>query len=59
MLDRFSRISFLFLLFLSVSTIGCGGGIEPGVADGADEPEPEMTAEEEAAEAEAARNAMQ
>ncbi|MEZ5941538.1 MAG: hypothetical protein R3C18_09115 [Planctomycetaceae bacterium] len=37
--------------------VGCGGNVEEGVADAPDEPEVEMTAEEEASEEEAARNA--
>ena len=43
-------------LFLST---GCGGGVEPGVADGADEVEPVLTEDEEASEAEAAKSAAQ
>ncbi|MCA9086303.1 MAG: hypothetical protein KDA81_19730 [Planctomycetaceae bacterium] len=37
--------------------LGCGGDVAPGVADGPDEEPPAMSAEEEATEAEAARNA--
>ncbi len=36
---------------------GCGASVSPGVADGPDEPAPELTAEEEQAEAKAARAA--
>ncbi|WP_158521072.1 hypothetical protein [Fuerstiella marisgermanici] len=47
----------LFCLPMTFTVVGCGGGVEPGVASGPDEPEPEMTEEEEASEAEAARSA--
>jgi len=36
---------------------GCGGAVEPGVADAPDEATPAQTPEEEASEAEAAQNA--
>ncbi|MCA9051668.1 MAG: hypothetical protein KDA89_23180 [Planctomycetaceae bacterium] len=59
MVSRISSASLLLALMLGIMNIGCGGGVEPGVADGPDEPEPEMTAEEEAAEEQAARDSMQ
>lgn len=50
------------LLLLAVSAVpffiaGCGASGSPGIADGPDEPAPELTAEEEQAEAQSARAA--
>jgi hypothetical protein len=45
------------LLPILMVITGCGGAVEPGVADAPDEPTPEQTPEEKAAEAEAARSA--
>jgi len=45
------------LLPVFMVIMGCGGAVEPGVADGPDEPTPEQTPEEIAVEEEAARSA--
>ncbi len=50
-------ISVLGLSFVSVLILGCGGGVDPGVADGQDEPAPVLTPEQKQTEAESARNA--
>ena len=47
-------LTFAGLMMFSVLIPGCGGGVEPGVADAPDESEPMQTEEEEAGEAEAA-----
>lgn len=44
-------------LFVTVLSLGCGGGVDPGVADGPDEPAPVLSPEEKQTEAESARNA--
>lgn len=50
-------ISVLGLSFVSVLSLGCGGGVDPGVADGQEEPAPVLTPEQKQTEAESARNA--
>lgn len=45
------------LSFVSGLILGCGGGVDPGVADGQDEPAPVLTPEQKQTEAESARNA--
>lgn len=47
----------LSLLLFTIFAFGCGGGVEPGVADGPDEAPPVMTPEETATEEESAANA--
>lgn len=50
-------LTFAGLMMFSVLIPGCGGGVEPGVADGEPTEEEEMqTEEEEAGEEEAAAN---
>ena len=50
-------IFILSLSFLSALNLGCGGGVDPGVADGQDEPAPVLTPEQKQTEAQSARNA--
>ncbi len=50
-------ISVFCLSVASISSLGCGGGVDPGVADGQDEPAPVLTPDEKQTEAESARNA--
>jgi len=45
------------LLPIFMVIMGCGGAVEPGVADAPDETAPAQTPEEEASEAEAAKSA--
>lgn len=53
-----TKLIFLAILPLCLMVnVGCGGSVAPGVAEGPDEPEPEMTSEEEATELESARDA--
>lgn len=52
------------LLLMAISAFplfsaGCGASVSPGVADGPDEPAPELSPDEEKAESQAARDAMQ
>lgn len=47
----FSTLALFSLIF-----VGCGSSVQEGVADGADEPEPELTEEEIAGEEEATSN---
>ncbi len=47
----------LGLLLLTVSSVGCGGSVAPGVADAPDEPAPVLTPEEANTEEESAANA--
>ena len=56
-MTKLSFLSRFVVLFPFLIAVGCGGGVAPGVADGPDEEPPAMTEEEEATEAESARNA--
>lgn len=51
------KIFVLGLSLVSVLNLGCGGSVDPGVADGQDEPAPALTPEQKQTEAESARNA--
>jgi hypothetical protein len=50
-------ISVFCLSLVSVLSLGCGGGVDPGVADGQEEAPPVLTPEETQTEEESARNA--
>lgn len=49
----------IFCAIFATMGVGCSSGVEPGVADGADEPAPELTPEEVAGEEEAVNNLNQ
>ncbi|MCA9089982.1 MAG: hypothetical protein KDA90_15280 [Planctomycetaceae bacterium] len=53
------QLLLLLALFSSLAMFssGCGGSVQPGVADGPEQPAPELTPEQVDAEREAARNA--